>query len=225
MTGILQHVRDRLGRGFLLVLPMVITLWLLRLLFGVIHNNVTPVVLRVLESWAIVDPQHWHARLAAPIVGVILTLLFVYLMGLLAANLVGRRLWAMIERGILRVPVVKSIYGASRQLLDAISMTGAGSFSRVVLVQYPREGLWTLGFVTSEQRTPLVAGPAPEGGNTLFVFLPTTPNPTSGWLVLVGANDVRELDLSVEEGIKLIVSGGLVTPAGMGARLRPGRSA
>lgn len=224
MTRVLQHVRDRLGKGLLLVLPLVITLWLMRLLFGVIHANVTPVVLHLLESWAVVDPERWTARLAAPVIGLILTLLFVYLMGLLAANLVGRRLWAMIEKGILRVPVVKSIYGASRQLLDAISLTGSESFSRVVLVQYPSPGLWTLGFVTGEQRTPLVDGPAAEGGDTLLVFLPTTPNPTSGWLVLVAASDVRNVDLSVEEGIKLLVSGGLVKPAGLGARIEAGRS-
>ena len=220
MKRAFAHLRDRLIRGILLVLPMVITVWLLRLLFLSISDNVTPLVLQALGALGFIDPTEWHARIVAPMVGLVLTFLLVYLLGSIAANLVGRRLLRWIESGILRIPIVKSIYGASRQLLDAISLTGSGSFSRVVLLEYPRRGLWTLGFVTNEERQPIDARAGGGSGPTLLVFLPTTPNPTSGWLVIVDASEVRELDLTVEQGIKIIVSGGIVTPGSLVSKLR-----
>jgi uncharacterized membrane protein len=125
-----------------------------------------------------------------------------------------------IEGGIRKIPFVKSIYGGARQLLDAFGSGGKGTFTRVVLVEYPRAGVWTLGFVTSEER---LAMPSPERAETrsaVTVFFPTTPNPTSGWLAVVPERDILEIDLSIEEGVKLIVSGGIVAPEAMSARIR-----
>jgi uncharacterized membrane protein len=202
----------------LLALPTIITLWLLRILFRLVSDNATPWVVALLRAFGFVDLDPWHGRLLVPLVGVVLTLLVIYLLGVLATNLVGRRLLDWIERGILKIPVVRSIYGGSRQLLDAINVGQPGAFSRVVLVEYPRAGVWTVGFVTNEtpSRIPS-AGGFIEG---LSVFFPTTPNPTSGWLAIVPARDVRDLDLTIEEGVKLIVSGGIVAPEGEGIRLR-----
>jgi uncharacterized membrane protein len=114
-----------------------------------------------------------------------------------------------VESWILRIPLVRSIYGGARQLLDAFNATKSGGFSRVVLVEYPRKGLYTVGFVTNER--PGTGGTVKE----VFVFLPTTPNPTSGWLALVPMDQVIDLDVSVEEGVKLVVSGGIVVPPGV----------
>lgn len=200
------HVRDHLVRGLLLLLPLIITIWLLRLLFGLISNNVTPWVAQVIRAAGFHGLDDWRARFLIPLIGVFLTFLVVYLFGLLAANLLGKRLFTLFEEVILKIPFVKTVYGGSRQLIDAFNVGNKGGFSRVVAAEYPRVGVWTVGFVTNE-----VGGGA---AGSLLVFFPTTPNPTSGWLAVVPAADVVDLDMSVEEGIKLIVSGGIVLPEG-----------
>ena len=216
--NVVPHVRAHLVRGLLLALPTIITFWLLRVLFHLVSDNATPWVVALLRAFGIDDLDPWHGRLLVPLVGVVLTLLVIYLLGVLATNLLGRRLFNAVERGILKIPVVKSIYGGARQLLDAINVGQPGAFSRVVLVEYPRLGVWTVGFVTNETPSRIPSGDGFTEG--LSVFFPTTPNPTSGWLAIVPAGDVRELDLTIEEGVKLIVSGGIVAPEGHGIRLR-----
>jgi uncharacterized membrane protein len=113
---------------------------------------------------------------------------------------------------VLRIPVVKGIYGAARQLLDAFTFGEKKTFSKVVLVEYPRKGLWTIGFVTTEKEHRLGNLPGPA----VPVFLPTTPNPTSGWLLFVPLDDLIVLDLPMEEAVKLVVSGGIVGPDDIG---------
>lgn len=210
--GVFGHVRDRFVRGFLLVLPLLLTIWLLRILFAIVHDNVTPLLFAFLRAVGLGGLEGWHAKITVPLIGFLLTLLVVYLIGLVGANLVGRRMVHAVESWILRIPLVKSIYGGARQLLDAFNATKSGGFSRVVMVEYPRKGIHTIGFVTGERPTPGGAS------NEVFVFLPTTPNPTSGWLALVPKEQVIDLDVSVEEGIKLIVSGGIVVPPSFSAK-------
>lgn len=214
----LRHVRTHFVRGLLIVLPAIITFWLLRILFSAVSSNVTPWVLRALAAGGVPWLDDWHARYLVPVIGLVLTLMLIYLIGLLAANLVGQRVLSWFEGGVLKIPFVKSIYGGARQLLDAFGSGTKGTFTRVVLVPYPRAGVFTVGFVTSEVRVEL-----PVGDNVVsavMVFLPTTPNPTSGWLAIVPETDLIDFDLSIEEGVKLIVSGGIVTPAAMAERIR-----
>lgn len=205
-------------RGLLIVLPAIITFWLLRILFGVVSGNVTPWVLRGLAAGGVPWVNDWHARFLVPVIGLVLTLLLIYLIGLIAANLVGQRVLLWFEGGVLKIPLVKSIYGGARQLLDAFGSGTSGTFTRVVLVQYPRAGVFTVGFVTSELRVEMPLG---EGVvSSVMVFFPTTPNPTSGWLAIIPETDIINFDLSIEEGVKLIVSGGIVTPAMLSERIR-----
>lgn len=214
----LQHVRTHLVRGLLLLLPAIITVWLLGILFGVVSTNVTPWVLGALRALGVEGIEGWRARIVVPLIGVLLTLLFIYLVGLLASNLIGRRFLDWVEGVILKVPFVKGIYGGSRQILDAFSPGRVGSFSRVVLVEYPRRGVWTLGFVTTEETVEMPA--APSSVPSVMVFLPTTPNPTSGWLAIVPVADLVEMNITIEEGVKLVVSGGIVTPERLTSRIR-----
>jgi uncharacterized membrane protein len=214
----LRHVRTHFVRGLLIVLPTIITFWLLRILFGIVSDNVTPWVLRLVSAAGVGGIDGWHARIAVPVIGILLTVLLIYLIGLIAANLVGQRVLRWVEGGILRIPVVKSIYGGARQLLDALGASGKGTFSRVVLVEYPRPGVWTIGFVTNETRSAMPLGD--DVVSAVMVFFPTTPNPTSGWLAVVPEKDLIDLDLSIEEGVKLIVSGGIVSPDVISRRIR-----
>lgn len=217
-----QHFRSRFVRGILVVLPLLITIWLLRVLFDLVDGNVTPIVVAVFQALGAEDLDRWQTRLGYPIVGILLTVLLVYFIGLFAGNIAGRRALQLLESWILRVPLVKGIYGSARQLLDAFTTGGKRTFSKVVVVEYPRKGLWTVGFVTAETSHRVPPGPPGEATvRSVPVFLPTTPNPTSGWLVLVPTPDLLELDMTIEEGIKLVVSGGIVSPAELGDRIRP----
>jgi len=220
-TSLLAHVRRGLVRGLFMVLPLLITVWLLGLLFSVVNATLTPWAHRLLE-WAGVPglDRAFGRHVGIPIVGLFLTVLSVYLLGLLGGNLAARRVMALVERMILRVPLVKSIYGSARQLLDAFSLGGNRSFSRVVMIEYPRRRLFALGFVTTDvEHRVSVSESSPT--KVVPVFLPTTPNPTSGWMILVPIDELVVLDMTVEDAIKMIVSGGMVGPPELGDLQRP----
>ncbi len=218
---VLAHFRSKLARGLLLVLPLLVTVWLLGLLFDIVNWNVTPWVRRIVLRLGIEELEGLFARLGIPVMSLILTVGLIYLVGLLASNLAGRRIGHAFESLILRIPLVNWVYGSARQLLDAFSMGGGQrTFSKVVMLEYPRRGLWTVGFLTTEVEHRLPTPGNSRGGSSVPVFLPTTPNPTSGWMVLVPTADLRVLDMTVEEGIKFVVSGGIVGPSDLGTRVR-----
>jgi len=210
------HFRRKLLQGFFLVLPLLITLWLLTILFDLINDNITPYVKEVLIWSGIPGLERWFARLGIPIIGILLTAFFIYFFGLIAGNLAGRRSIRMIESYILRVPLVRGIYGPARQLLDSFNLTGKQAFSKVVMLEYPRMGLWTVGFVTTDDEHQ-IPGEREDSLSAVPIFLPTTPNPTSGWMILVPTRDLLVLDMTIEQGIKFVVSGGIVSPGDLGA--------
>ena len=148
--------------------------------------------------------------------GVIGTLLLVLLVGMLTTNFLGRTLVAWSERVMGKIPLIKGIYGLFRQVTDTLFSKDKGGFRKVVLVEYPRRGLWSIGFITGisegelQQVTP---------HRLINVFLPTAPLPTSGFYVLVPKEDVLELQMSIDEAFKLVVSGGMVNPPDRGAHL------
>ncbi|MDQ7010484.1 MAG: DUF502 domain-containing protein [Mariprofundaceae bacterium] len=144
-----------------------------------------------------------------PGLGIALALLVVIIIGMLATNFIGRHLLRWFDALLARVPVVRSIYGAVKQLMEAVLGKGGKAFRQVVLVSFPQPGQWTIGFVTGPAALPIPDGDADE---RVAVFVPTTPNPTSGWLLFVRAADLVTLDMSVEEGMKVVVSGGMLTP-------------
>ena len=212
--GLLARLRRLFLTGLVIILPLVITLWLLRVLFNLVHGVSTPFILRILDLLRLpfVDDPAFSTYLA-PLIGVAATLLLVFLVGVLATNFLGQRFVAAFDRLMLRIPLIKGIYGAARQLLDALNRK-TDTFQRVVMVEYPRPGVYTIGFLAREGTTLLLAGDRRKMAGYALVFLPTTPNPTSGWLAAVPDRDVIPLDMSIEEGIKTIVSGGLVLPPG-----------
>ncbi len=144
--------------------------------------------------------------------GVILALVVLLITGLLVANLIGRTLVSWWEELLNRIPLVRSIYSGVKGLTETLVSNTGSSFSKVVLVEYPRRGMWTVALVTSDD---LPAIDALTGAQQICVFIPTTPTPTAGFIYLVPAAEVRELDMSVDEAMKMIVTLGVVVPASM----------
>jgi len=215
ISTMFSHIRRNLLRGLLLILPLAITAWVIQLLFGFVSRYATPRLQRMVEWAGVEAPDGVIGAVSFSVASVLITAILIYAIGVIGSNFTGRRWLRWFESWILRVPLVRNVYGPLRQLLDSFGSDRNEKFSRVVLVQYPREGLWTMGFVTTEKRHSF----AGEKHKTP-VFLPTTPNPTSGWLVFADEDDLVTLDLTVEEAIKLIVSGGIVGPDDLGRLVR-----
>ncbi len=155
-------------------------------------------------------PAAWYPDIAIPGLGLLVVFLGLIVIGALTAGFVGRLVVRTSERILNGMPVVRSVYGAVKQILETVLAQRATAFRQVVLVEYPRRGIWAVGFVSGPTRGEVARKLEQPLVN---VFLPTTPNPTSGFLLFVPAEDVRVLDMSIEEGIKLVVSGGIVTPS------------
>jgi len=142
-----------------------------------------------------------------PGLGIILALLFIIIIGALTTHIIGSHLMRLIDRVMERIPLVRTVYKATRQLLEAIFGDSSNAFKEVVMVPFPHKGSMVMGFVTGESPLQVVDG----GGTSVSVFVPSTPLPTTGWLLFVDSCELKHLDISVEEGMKLILSGGAVS--------------
>ena len=194
------RLRRVLVAGVLVWVPLGITVILLRFLIGLADQTL---------EW-IPPPYRPEALLGRPIpgLGVVLSLVLLFVTGLVAANVFGKRLIGYWEAVLRRIPVVKTIYSAAKELLEMVLSGQRGSFSRVLLIEYPRKGIYCIAFQTSST----VGQLAEHTPDSVCVFVPTTPNPTSGFLVLAPEKDLIELEMSVEDAIKLVVSVGVVVP-------------
>jgi uncharacterized membrane protein len=197
-------VRAAFGRGLVLVVPLVITWWILTFLFNAIDGTISPVFDRILG-------QH------IPGLGFVTMLLLIFSLGVISRNLAGRWLLAGIEGLIGRLPLARTIYGSMKEMMTSFSPSSKGrSFKDVVLVEYPRKGLATIGFATNR----MTVGGAEPGGELVSVYIPNPPNPTSGLLIFVPREAVQVLDISVEQGLKLVLSGGIVTAGPLNVKKR-----
>lgn len=180
--------------GLAILLPTVITIWVLYRLFVFLDS-----LLRSLIAA--------HVGVDAPGIGVAAIIVIVLLTGLIGGNFVGRKLLKWYNNVLDRIPVLSSIYRTLKQVSEAILQDKSSGFKKVGLVEFPRRGAWCVGFITSENWG--LEGPDPAG-NGVTVFVPTSPNPTSGFMMVMPASDVKVLDMSVEEGIRLVVTAGMV---------------
>lgn len=197
-----HFIRRTLLGGLLILLPLFITYVLIAFLFNIFTGVGAPLVTGLLRLFGAED-------LAYPlvlVVNLLLSLAVIFILGLVGTNILGRRLLTAFEGLLLRLPLVKTIYSSAKQVIETFQGPGR-SFQRVVLLEYPRPGLWSVGLVATERADNLNLVP---GSRVLTVFVPTTPNPTSGYLVIVAPEDVVDLDFSVEDAFKFIVSGGIV---------------
>ena len=187
--------------GLLILVPLAITIWVLNLIISTMDQSL------------LLLPERWRPEAVVgfniPGLGTILTLLVIFLTGLATRNFIGKRIvWAW-ESLLVRIPVVRSIYSSVKQVSDTLFSSSGNAFRKALLVQYPREGCWTIGFLTG----------VPGGdvrnhlqGDYVSLYIPTTPNPTSGFFLMVPRADTIELEMNVDEALKYIVSMGVVSP-------------
>lgn len=205
-----RPVREAVGRyfvaGLLAFAPIGITIWALAFIVRSLDNLLLPAVLEALFPGRVDPPD------LPPFVGALFTFMVILLSGVIVRHLFGLEAVRLGERLLSRVPVARSIYQAVKQLFEAIlsTSTSQSSFSRVVLIEYPRRGIWGIAFVTGPVRGPVAD--SVSSGPMLNCFVPTTPNPTSGFYLIVPESEVKEVDLTVEDAFKVIMSAGLVMP-------------
>lgn len=197
----MSFLRRYLVAGLLVWLPLGATFFVIQLLVRWMDNS----LLLLPEAYRPDNLLGFHI----PGLGVVLSLLILLITGLVAANLFGRKLVSMWERLLSRIPLVRSVYSAVKQLVETMFADNGKSFRKVVLVEFPRRGLWTLAFLTSEENGIVQQA---TGRDVVNVYIPTTPNPTGGYFVLVPKEDIRELEMSVDDGLKMLLSMGAVNP-------------
>ena len=187
--------------GLLVLVPLFITVWVISGLVGMMDQSL------------LLLPETWRPKaqlgLDIPGMGAILTLLIIFVTGVIATNFFGKRLILVWEALLARVPVVKSIYASVKQVSDTLFSDSGNAFRQAVLVQFPRPGVWTIAFVTGKPGGDVVNH---LSGDYLSVYVPTTPNPTGGYFLMLPRADVVELDMSVDEALKYIISMGVVAP-------------
>jgi uncharacterized membrane protein len=198
-----RHLINYFLTGLIVVGPVSLTLYIAWWVIGVIDKIVTPFVPRAFNPST-------YLPFEIPGFGLVVALVSITLLGFLAANLVGRTLLQIGERILSRVPMVSSLYKAIKQLFETVLTQSAQSFRQVGLIQYPRPGLWALVLISTEAKGEI--SDKVEGEQVMSCFLPTTPNPTSGFLLFVPRNEILLLDMTTEDAAKLIISAGLVSP-------------
>jgi uncharacterized membrane protein len=187
--------------GLLIWIPLVITIWVLKVIFDALDRSLLllPLEFRTESLLGVHIPG----------LGVILTLLTVFVTGVFATNLFGAQLVQLWHNVLQRIPVVNSIYSSVKQISDTLFSSSGQAFRKALLVQWPREGVWTIAFLTGAPTGEVARRVPPD---CVSVYVPTTPNPTSGYFAIVPRKDVIELEMSVDQALKYIISMGVVPP-------------
>ena len=214
--GLWPRIRGYFFAGMLVTAPIAITVYIALLLISFVDERV----------FSLIPPEYnpeTYLPFSVPGIGVVLMIVILTLIGAIAAGYVGKLLLRLSDRLLNRMPIVRSIYGVAKQIVETTISNKSVAFREVVLIEYPRNGIWTIGFLTGRAIDQIAET---AGEETLVnVFVPTTPNPTSGFLLFLPEDEIQRLPLSVEDGIKLVISAGIVVPSGAARRtLFPTRS-
>jgi uncharacterized membrane protein len=206
--GIGAWFRSRMVTGLLVAFPLAVTLFFARFLFN------------LLDRWSYPISSYLFGR-PVPGIGAALALILVFVLGMLSHSVVGRRLLRFGEKLVDRVPVVRAVYGGAREITRAFGSDSGRNFRRVVMVPFPQADVRSIAFLTGEFDLETVAGPE----RVVSVFMPTTPNPTTGFFMLFPASKVQNVNLSVDEAMRLVISGGLLAPESRRLLATPHRDA
>jgi uncharacterized membrane protein len=192
---IISLLRRQFLAGVIVIVPLILTFMVLRFLFGGVDNLFSPLIEKLFG-------------IKIPGLGIVATLVLIYFVGVLANNVIGSRIIRLWDILFAKTPLVRTVYGASKQLLEGLTLPGKKAFQQPVLVQYPRPGCYAIGFVANRLEVTL-----PESKKELVaVFVPSTPTPFTGFVLLFSREEIIPLNLSVEEALKFVVSGGFVSP-------------
>jgi uncharacterized membrane protein len=193
MRGIFKHLKTHIFRGLLAVIPLGLSYLVIRFFYLTVDARIT----KLIDRWL---------GFRIPGLGILIVLIILYLLGLAASHWAGRKAFGLVELVTTRIPLIKTVYTLGKQLADALSLPEKGAFKRVVMVEHFRPGVWSVGFVTATLKD------RETGEDMVRVFIPTAPNPTSGFVVMLRASQVREVDWGVREAMNSIISGGMVGP-------------
>ena len=203
----MKKYRKNLFTGIMSIIPLAITYWIIENLF-IFFSKPGKYLIDKLYSIDLFDQFTFVLKFydyLAYLTGFILTIGFLYVLGLIVSNVVGKRLYVLLEDILNKIPIVNKVYNTIKQITNTFTKPNNQAFQKVVLLEYPRNDLWTLAMVTGECTN--------KNNNECYkLFVPTTPNPTSGYLIITDKNNVIETDISVEEGLSIIISGGMVSP-------------
>lgn len=201
---IISHIRSYFITGLFLILPLAATIWVILFTVKLIGYPVGNFLKSITDS-------HISGGFETAL-GFIITFCLIAGIGYLAQNIVGRSVLRYVEEFILKVPIANTIYNTAKQIIESITMQNKKAFRSVGMIEYPRKGIYALGFITNEETKGVLYEGLDLGKGMVSIFLPTTPNPTSGYFIMVPRGDVKILDITVEEAIKLIISGGVLSP-------------
>lgn len=200
--GLFAWLRGRFFAGMVIAAPLAATFFILQFLITFIDNRVKPLLPPLLQP-------ETYTNYAIPGFGVLVMVIALTILGAVTANLVGRSLLAATDRILSRIPIVKNVYAAIKQLTEVLANNQQASFDRCVMVEYPKKDSWCIAFVSSHAQGEIGSK---LGTSKIGVFVPTTPNPTSGFLIYVEESETIPLEMTVEEGAKMILTAGLVVP-------------
>ena len=191
MSPIIQNLKSKIFAGIAALFPIYLTYIVLKFLFVTLEKISAPMLKKI--------------EFEIPGLGILLTLILIYLLGLVVTNFLGRKIFNLGERILTKVPIVNTIYTTLKQITDTFTKGTAETFEGAVYIQYPRKDLWTMAFISGESTSK-------EGVSYYHLFVPTTPNPTSGFFLMIPRADTIPTGMSVEEGLKTIISGGMLAP-------------
>ena len=191
MSPIIQNLKSKIFAGIATLFPIYLTYIVLKFLFVTLEKISAPMLKKI--------------EFEIPGLGILLTLILIYLLGLVVTNFLGRKIFNLGERILTKVPIVNTIYTTLKQITDTFTKGTAETFEGAIYIQYPREGLWTMAFISGESTSE-------DGVPYYHLFVPTTPNPTSGFFLMIPQADTIPTGMSVEEGLKTIISGGMLAP-------------
>jgi uncharacterized membrane protein len=212
--GLIARLRSSFLTGLVVIAPVGLTIWLIWTVVGWIDSWVLPWVPhswqpdKLVQDWFGLPPE---VQINVRGIGVVIFLLFTVLIGWIAKGFIGRSLIRSAESLVERTPVVRSIYSGIKQISETVFAQSDRNFEKACLIQYPRKGIWAIGFISTSTKGE-VAEKGHDSGDMVSIFVPTTPNPTSGFLLFFPKSDVIELDMSIEDAAKLVISAGLVYP-------------
>ena len=204
MKDLKENKRNRFFiKGIAFILPVFLTSWILYRIVIIMSNIIPDKIVSVLVN--LINVKSTSAEnIISTVLGFLLTIALIYLSGLIV-SIIGKRFFDRLERNILfRIPVFSTIYKTIKQIIDSISSPSKNSFKKVVMVEFPRKNVWTMGFVTGESKDK-------NDKEYYHVIVPTTPNPTSAFLLFILKSEVKETNLSIDDGVKTIISGGVLS--------------